>query len=325
MRAPRDRLARWAIGLAIAAALIALDVHLARRVASSPARCAEGMVLAGARCCGEGQRVDAGRCVGPATACARGLTPTADGCVPPSPAPRVRVTAGTLTVAPGDWEASGVVRWHRQDVAAFELDAHEVTEARWSRCVDAGACPALPLRGEPGLPVTGATAVEASGLCAHEGGRLPTEGELAFAAAGPGGRRYPWGATGFVCRRAAWGLVRGPCAEGAVGPEIVGAHPAGATPDGIHDLAGNVAEWTERTDQASGGGPPGAPASKPPPVSGPPPASGQDGERAVLGGAFDDVEAAALRTWSRRRAGAGERRASIGFRCAYDTPGTKGP
>lgn len=314
MRARPDRLvrwrdraaARWGAGLAVAAALIAVDVHLARQVASAPARCAEGMVLAGARCCGEGQQVDdGGRCVGAPTACARGLSLTAQGCVPPEVAPRVRVAGGTLTVAPGDWEASGVVRWHRQEVGAFDLDAHEVTEARWARCAAAGACAAVPLRGEPGLPVTGVTADEASALCAHDGGRLPTEAELAFAAAGPGGRRYPWGPTGFVCRRAAWGLVRGPCAEGATGPEIVGAHPAGATPDGIHDLAGNVAEWTAAPAPPGGAPFDGAPSDR------------GLAQRAVLGGAFDDVEAAALRTWSRRLVAAGERRASIGFRCAY--------
>lgn len=300
---------RWAIGLASAAALIAIDVHLARRVASAPARCADGMVLLGARCCGEGQHLDGARCAGAPTRCAEGLERSERGCVPPWPPPRVDVAGGTLTVAPGDWEASGVVRWHREEIAPFRIDVHEVTEARWSRCVAAGACPALPLRGEPGLPVTGVDVTEAAALCAFEGGRLPTESELAFAAAGPGGRRYPWGRTGFVCRRAAWGLVEGPCAEGASGPEIVGAHPAGATPEGVHDLAGNVAEWAL--------------------------AAPGDGAVAhvVLGGAYDDVEAAALRTWSRRVApgapGAGEvqgaqRRPTIGFRCALAMTDARG-
>jgi formylglycine-generating enzyme required for sulfatase activity len=225
----------------------------------------------------------------------------------------VRIAAGTLTIAPGDWEATGVVRWHREDVSSFLIDAHEVTEARWARCVADGACPPRPRRGEPALPMTGVDVHDAAGLCAHEGGRLPTEAALAFAAAGPGGRRYPWGPTGFVCRRAAWGLARGPCAEGAVGPEIVGAHPAGATADGVHDLAGNVAEWTS---------PPAARASldrarRPGDAGGP---IGADGRVAVLGGAWDDVEAAALRTWARRHVPAGERSSRIGFRCAYDTP-----
>src|SRR6185503_21054203 len=75
-------------------------------------------------------------------------------------------------------------------------------------------------------------------------GALPSRDQLAFAAAGQTGRRYAWGDTGAVCRRAAWGLASGPCAEGASGPEIAGAHPDGASPEGVLDLAGNVAEWS---------------------------------------------------------------------------------
>ncbi len=60
-------------------------------------------------------------------------------------------------------------------------------------------------------------------------------------------RRYPWGDTGAVCRRAAWGLAQGPCAQGADGPDTVGAHPDGDSPLGLHDLAGNVAEWVLAT------------------------------------------------------------------------------
>jgi sulfatase modifying factor 1 len=287
--ASRRRLARWAGGAAVAGLLIAVDVHLAQRVASSPARCAEGMQRIGPRCCGEGQRLDGDRCAGAPSACARGLLATADGCVPPTPAPRVDVPAGTLTLAPGDWEASGVVRWRSEAVEAFSIDAYEVTESRWRACVEARACPDATLRGEPGLPVVSVTALEAAALCAHEGGRLPSEAELAMAAAGPGGRRYPWGPTGFVCRRAAWGLVHGPCGHGATGPEIAGAHPAGATPGGVHDLAGNVEEWTLP----------------------------EDGRAAVLGGAYDAEEAAALRTWSRRVVDDRTRSATVGFRCVW--------
>ncbi len=76
---------------------------------------------------------------------------------------------------------------------------------------------------------------------------MPTEDEwiVAAASAVDPPRRYLWGDTGAVCRRAAWGLARGPCASRGArcGPDTVGAHPDGDTPLGIHDMAGNVAEW----------------------------------------------------------------------------------
>ncbi len=288
----RRRALGWLLLAAVAAGAIAAVTVAARRAAREPARCAEGMTLLGARCCGEGQHLDAGRCTGAPRSCAQGLLVTAAGCAPPSPAVRVEIEGGTLTVAPADWEATGIVRPRRETVARFAVDAFEVDESRYHACVARAACPPLARRGEPGLPQTEVTAAEAARFCEAEGGRLPTEAELAFAAAGPGGRRYPWGPTGFVCRRAAWGLVTGPCAIGATGPEIVGAHPAGKSPEGVHDLSGNVAEWTQ-----------------------------PDGQTAVvLGGSYRDVEAAALRTWSRGRQDIRERSPSVGFRCAYGVP-----
>src|SRR5208283_929136 len=114
------------------------------------------------------------------------------------------------------------------------------------------------------------TAYEAERFCEWAGGALPTSVQLAFSAAGPSGRRYPWGDTGAVCRRAAWGLVRGPCGRGAVGPELAGSHPDGATPEGVLDLAGNVAEWA-----VSPGG------------------------FEARGGSFRDGTASAMRSWKR--------------------------
>src|SRR5438552_3017582 len=63
-------------------------------------------------------------------------------------------------------------------------------------------------------------------------------------------RRYPWGDTGAVCRRAAWGLANGPCATKGRSPDTVGAHPDGASRMGVFDMAGNVAEWVTSKDDA---------------------------------------------------------------------------
>jgi len=274
----------------VAAALVALVVALARERAGPPARCAPGMIPLGPRCCGEGQRLDDDRCVGAPERCAAGMTITPEGCVL---APRVvAIEGGRLRIGPGDWEAQGVVVPYEASVLPFAIDVGEVSEARYAACVSAGACATIALSGEPGRPVSRLRLDEAAAFCRWAGGSLPSRDQLTFASAGAAGRRYPWGDTGAVCRRVAWGLTSGPCGRGATLPELAGSHPDGASPQGVLDLAGNVAEWTS----------PDPPESR---------------FTEVRGGSFADSAANALRSWQRRVVSVDARSPEVGFRCVY--------
>jgi formylglycine-generating enzyme required for sulfatase activity len=198
---------------------------------------------------------------------------------------RIAFTGGRLSLGVEDWQAEGVVQPRTAWVGAFDIDATEVTLERWHHCVQAGVCRAID-EPEPGLPVIGIEPKESERYCRFENGRLPSGDEWLFAAMGAESRKFPWGATGLVCRRAAFGLEHGPCAE-AGGPDLAGTRPDGATPEGVLDLAGNVAEWTVE----------------------------RDGRRVARGGSFASTSALELKSWASETA---PRLANMGFRCAYD-------
>lgn len=93
---------------------------------------------------------------------------------------------------------------------------------------------------QPGFeqhPVNEVTWYGARAFCAWRGVRLPTEAEWETAARGREGRVYPWGNEPPTPERAVF-------ARRSNETEPVGSRPAGATPERVHDLAGNVAEWT---------------------------------------------------------------------------------
>ena len=68
--------------------------------------------------------------------------------------------------------------------------------------------------------------------------RLPTEKEWEYAAGGKESRKYPWGNKAPSPTLANYNNN-----EGSTTP--TGRYPEGATPEGLHDMAGNVWEWTE--------------------------------------------------------------------------------
>ena len=196
---------------------------------------------------------------------------------------RVHVAGGTLRVSPNDWEALGKVAPVDALVGSFTIDRYEVTTKQWAAC---GDCPQRDPSPQDDTPQTNVTPAEAQHFCETVGGRLPTANEWTFAASSAEGYRYPWGHTGLVCRKAVYGMVNGPCAEGATRPSQVGAHELGATPSGIFDLCGNAAEWV--TDS---------------PVT------------YAVGGSFRSTLAGQLKVWAREQTATP--RDDIGFRCVY--------
>ena len=290
---PKIRLTRinyaLAAGVAVLAS-IAIIVRFAEAERRVPARCPAGLDAADARCCGVGQGLSgAGQCAGNATACADGMQRDDGGaCVLPDA--QVHFASGTSHFEAADWE-SPVQPLRDISVSAFELDRAEVTVARFRRCASAGTCPKISDDSEPGRPVRNISPEEAQRFCAFAGGRLPTSEEWLFAAAGSTWRRYPWGNTGLVCRRATFGLVVGPCARSGAGPDFTGARPDGATPEGVLDLAGNVAEWTREAD----------------------------GSFVARGGSYRSELAGDLKTWAVEVRQT--RAPHVGFRCAYSSRG----
>jgi gamma-glutamyl hercynylcysteine S-oxide synthase len=175
--------------------------------------------------------------------------------------PLVQVAAGPFVFGSLDgYEDEGPVQ--RVDLPAFAIGVHPVTNQEYARFL--AAAPSYPRPrywhdqrfNNPSQPVVGVTWEDASSYCAwltaslRQAGliadelvvRLPLEAEWEKAASWEPKRRvkrrYPWGNE--------WSSARANTADGRGSwlTAPVGCYPDGVSAYGVHDLIGNVWEWT---------------------------------------------------------------------------------
>jgi serine/threonine protein kinase len=167
-------------------------------------------------------------------------------------------------------------------------------------------------------PVTGVTWHGAELYCESQGKRLPTEAEWELAASGPEGRRYAWGDDEAPCPDVVWDRNAHDTGERATppecagmglgeGPEKVGSSRRDVTPQSVHDLGGNVAEWVldnfrEVYPDCSG-------------TCVDPVVQTRDTDPHVFRGGAWTYGRMYMLSWVRSRLDAGETRRGIGFRC----------
>lgn len=206
---------------------------------------------------------------------------------------------------------------HEVSLDAFWIDRTEVTNGMYAVCVAEGVChkPAdtnsstrTSYYDHPDYadyPVIDVDWFMARNYCRWAGRRLPTEAEWEKAARGTDGRAYPWGIQDPGCDLLNYGGIKGCVGD----TSKVGSYPAGTSPYGALDMAGNVWEWVEDwyTDtyysQSPGSNPQG-------------PSSGTDELLRVLrGGAWGSSEGF-VHSADRLTGRSDSRGSTIGFRCA---------
>jgi serine/threonine-protein kinase len=130
----------------------------------------------------------------------------------------------------------------RKHLPAFEMMKYPVTVAQYRQFCDATgrAMPSAPQWGwQDTHPIVNVTWHDAAAFAEWAGLALPTEEEWEKAARGTDGREYPWGNQ--------WDASK--CChsvgQSAGKTAAVGSYPAGASPYGVQDMAGNVWEWCD--------------------------------------------------------------------------------
>ncbi|WP_169796758.1 formylglycine-generating enzyme family protein [Chondromyces crocatus] len=172
-------------------------------------------------------------------------TPSA---VEPPPPPPSRCPANMVEVPGGEFSMGKAKQ--KVTVAPFCLDVNETTADEYAACVKGGGCDENRVKvcdgatyGKPELgkhPMVCVDFNQAEAYCKAQQKRLVSTEEWEWAArGGTEDRYYPWG-NDEPGDQACWG---GKAGTRALSCEV-GSFPQGDSPLGIHDLGGNVYEWT---------------------------------------------------------------------------------
>ncbi len=255
--------------------------------------------------------------------------------VPYCGAGMVGIGQGAPTIGAEDDEADERPP-HTFTLNSFCIDETEVTVAQYAECVKASAC--VPVRAtvewadvkpddhtfwdgfcnggkadRSSHPVNCVTFDQATAYCKFKQKQLPTEEAWEYAARGEAGKIFPWGnespdekranVCGTECVLHPGMLDHGSNAmhkgnDGWDGTAPVGNYPAGRSPWGVLDMAGNVSEWTQSRYCPYPGN------------------NCTNDLRVTRGGSFADDESKEVHGSHRHKDAPNARSPLIGFRCA---------
>lgn len=163
--------------------------------------------------------------------------------------PQVYIPAGIFRMGGMDVRrAPNEIPDHDVQLDAYWMDQLEVTNAMFTLCMSSGGCtPPQSFKSQrradyfnniefKDYPVVYVTWGQAKAYCEWAGRRLPTEAEWERAARGDDFRTFPWGEDKADGTLANFNFIVNDTSR-------VGSYAAGASPFGVLDMAGNVAEW----------------------------------------------------------------------------------